>query len=102
MSIELLSILFVVVFIVILLPGVPLAFATGAVAVVFAYALFGLPGLTLIDQPRLHADGQLRARLSAAVHLHGLHPRAGRRRRRDLSRRARLVRAGAAADWPSP
>jgi len=48
MSIELLSILFVVVFIVILLAGVPLAFATGAVAVVFAYALFGLPGLTLI------------------------------------------------------
>ena len=48
MSIELLSVLFVVVFIVILLAGVPLAFATGAVAVVFAYALFGLPGLTLI------------------------------------------------------
>ena len=48
MSIELLSILFVVVFIAILLAGVPLAFATGAVAVVFAYALFGLPGLTLI------------------------------------------------------
>ena len=48
MSIELLSILFVVVFITILLAGVPLAFATGAVAVVFAYALFGLPGLTLV------------------------------------------------------
>jgi tripartite ATP-independent transporter DctM subunit len=48
MSIELLSILFVVVFIGILLAGVPLAFATGAVAVMFAYALFGLPGLTLI------------------------------------------------------
>ena len=48
MSIELLSILFVVVFVVILLAGVPLAFATGAVAVVFAYALFGLPGLTLV------------------------------------------------------
>jgi len=48
MSIEVLSILFVVVFLVILLAGVPLAFATGAVAVVFAYALFGLPGLTLI------------------------------------------------------
>jgi len=27
---------------------VPLAFATGAVAVMFAYALFGLPGLTLV------------------------------------------------------
>jgi tripartite ATP-independent transporter DctM subunit len=48
MSIELLSILFVLVFITILLIGVPLAFATGAVAVVFAYALFGLPGLTLV------------------------------------------------------
>ena len=48
MSIELLSILFVVVFITILLAGVPLAFATGAVAVMFAYALFGLPGLTLV------------------------------------------------------
>jgi tripartite ATP-independent transporter DctM subunit len=48
MSIELLSLLFVFIFIVILLLGVPLAFATGAVAVVFAYALFGLPGLTLV------------------------------------------------------
>jgi len=48
LSIELLSILFVAVFIVILLLGVPLAFATGAVAVVFAYFLFGPPGLTLI------------------------------------------------------
>jgi len=48
MNIELLSILFVVVFITILLAGVPLAFATGVVAVVFAYALFGLPGLTLV------------------------------------------------------
>jgi len=48
MNIELLSLLFVVVFIVILLLGVPLAFATGAVAVVFAYSLFGLPGLTLV------------------------------------------------------
>ena len=48
MSIELLSILFVVVFVGILLAGVPLAFATGAVAVMFAYGLFGLPGLTLV------------------------------------------------------
>lgn len=48
MSIELLSILFVGVFIAVLLSGLPLAFATGAVAVVFAYALFGEPGLTLI------------------------------------------------------
>jgi tripartite ATP-independent transporter DctM subunit len=48
MSIEVISILFVVVFIFILLMGVPLAFATGAVAVVFTYALFGAPGLTLV------------------------------------------------------
>jgi tripartite ATP-independent transporter DctM subunit len=48
MSIELLSILFVVVFAAVLLSGLPLAFATGAVAVVFALALFGLPGLNLV------------------------------------------------------
>jgi len=48
MSIEILSLLFVAVFVVILLLGVPLAFATGAVAVVFAYFLFGPPGLTLV------------------------------------------------------
>ena len=48
MSIELLSLLFVAVFVVILLTGLPLAFATGAVAVFFALVLFGLPGLTLI------------------------------------------------------
>ena len=48
MSIELLSILFVAVFVVVLLTGLPLAFATGAVAVFFAVVLFGLPGLTLI------------------------------------------------------
>ena len=48
MSIELLSLLFVAVFIVILLLGIPLAFATGSVAVVFAYALFGMPGLILV------------------------------------------------------
>ena len=48
MSIEFLSILFVAIFAVTLLTGLPLAFATGAVAVVFAVALFGLPGLTLI------------------------------------------------------
>jgi len=47
-SIELLSFLFVAVFVVVLLTGLPLAFATGAVAVVFAVALFGWPGLTLI------------------------------------------------------
>ena len=48
MNIELLSILFVVVFVAILLTGLPLAFATGAVAVFFALLLFGWPGLTLI------------------------------------------------------
>ena len=46
MSIEFLSILFVAVFAVTLLTGLPLAFATGAVAVVFAGVLFGLPGVT--------------------------------------------------------
>lgn len=48
MSIELLSLLFAGVFILVLLSGLPLAFATGAVAVVFAFGLFGLPGLTLV------------------------------------------------------
>ena len=48
MSIELISFLFVAVFVVILLTGLPLAFATGAVAVFFAVLLFGWPGLTLI------------------------------------------------------
>ncbi len=48
MSIELLSLLFVAVFAAILLTGLPLAFATGAVAVVFAVGLFGWPGLTLV------------------------------------------------------
>jgi tripartite ATP-independent transporter DctM subunit len=48
LSIELLSLLFVLVFVVVLLTGLPLAFATGAVAVVFAVLLFGWPGLTLI------------------------------------------------------
>jgi TRAP-type mannitol/chloroaromatic compound transport system permease large subunit len=48
MSIEFLSILFVAVFAVTLLTGLPLAFATGAVAVVFAVVLFGMPGLNLI------------------------------------------------------
>lgn len=48
MSIELLSVLFAAVFAAVLLTGLPLAFATGAVAVVFALALFGWPGLTLI------------------------------------------------------
>ena len=44
-------------------------------------------------RPRLHADGQLRAALGAALHLHGLRARAGRHRRGDLPRRPRLGRA---------
>jgi tripartite ATP-independent transporter DctM subunit len=48
LSIELVSLLFVAAFAALLLAGLPLAFATGAVAVVFAYVLFGWPGLTLI------------------------------------------------------
>jgi tripartite ATP-independent transporter DctM subunit len=48
MSIQFLSVLFAVVFAVTLLTGLPLAFATGAVAVVFSVVLFGLPGLTLV------------------------------------------------------
>ena len=48
MSVTLLSLLFVAAFIALLLAGLPLAFATGAVAVVFTYVLFGEPGLTLI------------------------------------------------------
>ena len=46
MSIQFLSVLFAVVFAVTLLTGLPLAFATGAVAVVFSVVLFGLPGLS--------------------------------------------------------
>src|SRR3954469_12974966 len=48
MSIAVLSLLFIGLFIVTLLAGLPLAFSTGAVAVFFAYYLFGEPGLTLI------------------------------------------------------
>ncbi|MCE2690573.1 MAG: TRAP transporter large permease subunit [Rubrivivax sp.] len=48
MSIELLSLLFVAVFVAVLLTGLPLAFATGAVAVFFSLVLFGVPGLTLV------------------------------------------------------
>ena len=76
MSIELLSILFVVVFIAILLAGVPLAFSTGAVAVFFAwYPLFGEPGLTLIIS-RVFTSWARMSRFRAAVHLHGVHSRA--------------------------
>jgi tripartite ATP-independent transporter DctM subunit len=48
MSVVTLSLLFVALFFVTLLAGLPLAFSTGAVAIVFAYFLFGEPGLTLI------------------------------------------------------
>ena len=48
MTVATLSLLLVGLFIIVLLAGLPLAFATGAVAVVFAYLLFGEPGLTLI------------------------------------------------------
>ena len=48
MSITLLSVLFVAAFIVLLLAGLPLAFATGAVAVVFTWFIFGEPGFTLV------------------------------------------------------
>ena len=48
MSIELLSIAFVAAFAVLLLAGMPLAFATGAVAVIFTLYLFGVPGLSLV------------------------------------------------------
>jgi tripartite ATP-independent transporter DctM subunit len=48
MSVATLSLLFVACFFVTLLAGLPLAFSTGAVAVFFAYFLFGEPGLTLI------------------------------------------------------
>ncbi len=63
MSIELISFLFVAVFVVILLTGLPLAFATGAVAVFFAVVLFGWPGLTLIvgRARRMSGPGACRA-----------------------------------------
>jgi tripartite ATP-independent transporter DctM subunit len=48
MSVATLSLLFVACFFVTLLAGLPIAFSTGAVAVFFAYFLFGEPGLTLI------------------------------------------------------
>ena len=48
MSVAALSLWFVLLFIVTLIAGLPLAFSTGAVAVFFAWYLFGEPGLTLI------------------------------------------------------
>jgi tripartite ATP-independent transporter DctM subunit len=48
MSVAALSLWFILLFIVTLIAGLPLAFSTGAVAVFFAWYLFGEPGLTLI------------------------------------------------------
>jgi tripartite ATP-independent transporter DctM subunit len=48
MSIELISVLMATSFVALLLIGLPLAFAAGAVAVAFALLLYGPPGLTLI------------------------------------------------------
>lgn len=48
MSVAALSLWFVALFFITLLAGLPLAFSTGAVAVFFAWYLFGEPGLTLI------------------------------------------------------
>lgn len=48
MSVAALSLWFVALFIITLIAGLPLAFSTGAVAVFFAWYLFGEPGLTLI------------------------------------------------------
>ncbi len=48
MSVAALSLWFVALFIVTLVAGLPLAFSTGAVAVFFAWYLFGEPGLTLV------------------------------------------------------
>jgi tripartite ATP-independent transporter DctM subunit len=48
MSVAALSFWFILLFFVTLLAGLPLAFSTGAVAVFFAWYLFGEPGLTLI------------------------------------------------------
>ncbi len=95
MSIEFLSILFVAVFAVVAAhrPAARLRHRRGG------GGLRGRPvrhaGADADRQPHVHADGQLRARLGAALHLHGLHPRAGGNRRGDLSRRPRLGRAAA-------
>jgi tripartite ATP-independent transporter DctM subunit len=48
MSIELVSTLMAGAFVLLLLLGIPLAFAAGTVAVVFALVLYGVPGLTLV------------------------------------------------------
>src|SRR5690606_4659551 len=48
MSIEMISLLMGVSFIGLLILGLPLAFAAGAIAVVFSLVLYGPPGLTLV------------------------------------------------------
>lgn len=48
MSVAALSLWFIALFVITLIAGLPLAFSTGAVAVFFAWYLFGEPGLTLI------------------------------------------------------
>lgn len=48
MSIELISALMAGSFVMLLILGVPLAFSAGTIAVVFAVALYGAPGLTLV------------------------------------------------------
>ncbi len=49
MSIELITVLMITAIAVLLIMGLPLAFVTGVVAMGFAYANFGLPGLFLIE-----------------------------------------------------
>jgi len=48
MSIEWISILMVVSFVSLLVMGLPLAFAAGAIAIIFGLVLYGPPGLTLV------------------------------------------------------
>ncbi|MEO6269072.1 MAG: TRAP transporter large permease subunit [Lautropia sp.] len=48
MSIEIISLLMAVSFVGLLVLGLPLAFAAGAIAVIFALALYGPPGLVLV------------------------------------------------------
>ena len=48
MSIEMISVLMAVSFVGLLVIGLPLAFAAGAIAVIFALVLYGPPGLVLV------------------------------------------------------
>ena len=49
MSIEAISALMALSFVGLLVLGLPLAFAAGAIAVIFALALYGPPGLVLVS-----------------------------------------------------